>query len=574
MPLIVVALAGLGTLASTSLAGSARSSSCTPHNSIGASSFDYVLCGLPDLDQIREITPSTPGLPGDGYNYCAPTSTMDALAWFASNGVPALRPGNKDWTAPANYNEMSADIKDLGDLMGTTAAAGTTTGYYAGLEQWLTQAVPGASPPTNLVVPSYLWVSAADVYDFAPTLAQMAQDAAAGNIVLPNIMFTVYEKPPKLKGPKQWFVTGGHVLAMSSAKSPSTIGWHDPTNPYADRDYQSPYAEEKYTLTPVTATFGYVDPTTGKDDHFKDTILRVDNYFLDSSFKVTSYLWGYSILSPETVTLWLRDKITLVAPVRPGDPVESFVAHAGQPVVDLAVDPAGARDFYVTQGSSTIWALNTANGRSTAFASAGSEPRLIGYAGRSRTLYVVERGRLTALREQRKRTSTIASSPLSEQVDAVAVDQNSTRLLTLSAESGRLRIYDPHLRLAGTVQLPAAALAGTGNVSMALRDNVVYVHRDGRPAVLLATVRDGKLVGTRAVHLAGADRPAGLAVNDAGHIFVQSGGKLAEYGPTGRLLASSQFNGKAAGASLVVNRTFSNAPLESLPFLDRLPPKR
>jgi hypothetical protein len=73
---------------------------CTSDKSVTAPSFDYVLCGLPDLDQVREVTASTPGLPGDGYDYCAPTGTMDAFAYFAGHGAPALRPGKKNWRKP------------------------------------------------------------------------------------------------------------------------------------------------------------------------------------------------------------------------------------------------------------------------------------------------------------------------------------------------------------------------------------------------------------------------------------------------------------------------------------------
>jgi hypothetical protein len=568
MPLMVAALAGLGVLASSSLAGSRSTAGCTPHNSIGASSFDYVLCGLPDIDQIREHTATTPGLPGDGYAYCVPTATMDALAYFASHGIPALRPGNKDWAAPANYNEMTTDINDLGNLMGTTAGGGTTDGAFAGLDAWLSQTQPGVIPPA--LVASHLWVTTPDQSVYFPDLQSMANAAAAGSVVIVNVAFMNYEKPPApATGPKQWFNIGGHDLAMSSAKSPSTIGLHDPANPLADHASQSPYAEEKYALTPVTSTFGYLDDH-GMDVNFSATLQRVDSYFIDSVLPAGSqtFVWGYTTLSPETVTGFVARKITLVAAVKPGDPVESFFAAGEKPVVDLALDPARPRDFYVTEGSSTIWQLNTASGRSTPFAHASSPPELLGYAGRTRTLFAVERKSLTALSGQRESKNTLAAVPLSEHVDAVTVDQVTSRLLALSAESGRLRVYDSHLRLLGTVQLPSAALAGTGKVSITLRGRVLYAHRDGRPALGLFMLRGSKLAGARFVRLAGAVRPQGLAVDDAGNVFVQSDGKLAEFAPSGKLVGKSQFNGKVAGSQLRVNRRFSNADFSALPFRD------
>jgi hypothetical protein len=571
MPLLLAAVVGLGVLASGSAAHRAGVSSCTPHNSIGTSSFNYVICDLPDIDQVRQQTASTPGLPGDGYSYCVPTSTMDALAYFASHGVPALRPGSKDWTSPANYNEMSADIKALGDLMGTTPSGGTTDGYFAGLETWLSQTQPGVIPPIGLVT-SYLWVTAPDA-SFAPDLRAMATDAAAGDIVVPNVIFMRYEQPPtRVPAPKQWFMVGGHVVAMASAKSPSTIGLHDPANPLADHASQSPYAEEKYTLTQVTSRFGYLDDH-GKDVSFQATLPRVDDYFIDSVLPPGSqtFLWGYTVLQPETVTTWSAAKVTLVSPVRPGEPVESVRAAGGQPVVDLALDPDGARNFYATQGSSTIWQLNTANGTSTPFAKTDGSAGLVAFAGRTQTLFALTRSRLTAFDRTGRAAASIA---LSEQVDAVAVDQATSRLLALSAESGRLRVYDAKLRLRGTVQLPQRALAGSGRISIALRGQVVYVHRDDRPGVALFAVKGFKLAGARAVPLTGAVRPEGLAVDDAGRIFVQSGGKLAEYSQSGKLLTSSPFNGLAAGTALVVNRNFSNADVRSLPFRDSPIPRR
>jgi hypothetical protein len=282
MPLIVAALAGLGVLASTPLAGAGPTSSCTPHSSIGASSFDYAACGVPDLDQIRQVTATTTGLPGDGYSYCGPTATMDGLAYFASHGAPALRPGAKDWAAAANYDEMSSDIKDLGDLMGTTVSGGTTTGFFPGLDAWLRQTQPGVPLLPNQLVTSYLWVTDAGS-ELPADLPTMAAEGAAGDIVIPNVAFMTYETPPApATGPKQWLVVGGHYLAMSSATSPSTIGVRDPANPIADHASQSPYAEEKYTLKPITSTFGYLD-SSGNDVDFKATFLKVQSYFLDTS---------------------------------------------------------------------------------------------------------------------------------------------------------------------------------------------------------------------------------------------------------------------------------------------------
>jgi hypothetical protein len=570
---LLVALSCLAVLAaSASAAHTGRGLGCVPEDTINGSTFDYVLCELPDLDQVRQQTATTPGLPGDGYNYCAPTATMDALAYFAGHGAPTLRPGDKDWTDPANYNEMSQDIHDLGDLMGTTASGGTTGGYFAGLDAWLGETQPGVSPPPIQMVAGYLWATSPGTSVYAPTLQQMADDGAAGNVVIPNIVFMQYETPPEpATGPKQWLTVGGHVVTMSSAHSPSTIGLHDPAEPIADHDYQSPYAEETYTVTPVTSTFGYIDGN-GNDVNFTATLLRVDDYALNDLFGdgTQAYIWGYTILQPEHVSTW-SIKEQQVAVVRPGDPVERFATEG--PVVDLVLDPTRAHDFYVAEGSPVVWDLDLGSGESVPFAEVGTQPDVIAFAGRAHTLFAARGGRLAAFDGNGR---PVAATSLGETVDALAVDQATSRLFALSADSRRLRVLNASLDVLASLTLPRRALAGSGKVSLALNSGVVYIHRDGMPLVALLTSATERAdvapsVDAHLIELRGSRRARGLAVDDSGHMFVQSAGQLAEYRPSGELLRGSPFNGQQVGPSLAVDRNFSSDNRASMHFVDFLP---
>ena len=456
---------------------------CTPSNSVTASSFDYVICGLPDLDQVREQTATTPGLPGDGYDYCAPTGTMDAFAYFAIHGVPALRPGKKDWRRSKNYNEMSADILSLGNLMGTTAASGTSgSGYFAGIASWLEEKQPGVTGYGEPLVASQMWVTSPGTSTFAPTLQQMAEDGAAGNVVIVDVMFAQYERPPPpATGPKQWFSVGGHVMGMSSAQSPNAIGLHDPATPLKDHAYQSRYTQQTYTVTPVTATFGYTDTTTGADVTYKATLLRVNNYVNNSLFGpgTQTFIQNYSIIQPEELTTWTPAGIRRLASA-PSGAKEAFAADISQPVAGLALDPTAARDFYITHGSPTISVLNTASDTSAPLTTVGSQPQTIAFSGRSQTVFVSDASGLTALSTTGQ---TINRVLIADHIDALAVDQQADHLLALSADSDRVRIFDSKLNLLGTLQVPQAALAGTGAVSMTVRGGLVYLHRDGEAVV-------------------------------------------------------------------------------------------
>jgi len=555
----------------TSAASARAEEPCTPESTIGGSSFDYAVCGLPDIDQNRRLwkpgeePPRDPGLPGEGDSFCAPTATMDAFAYFASHGIPALRPGNKDWEEPANYNVMTKDLLELGEAMGTTAEAGTTgSGLFSGIFKWSAMRQPGLLGYLGPVVT----VTTPGASVFAPTLQEMADAGAAGDIVIPNIQFLKYETPPApLSGPPQWYIIGGHFVTLSSAISPDTAGFHDPATqqgetPIHPHHFQSKYQQDSYTLTPTTATFGYEDEETKTDEHFDATLSRIDGYQGDALFPegTQAFIWDYSIVEPERITGWTpRGSTIKVTPFVRKAPVRSYTAAGGGSVVDLALDPTGATDFYSTEGSQNVWALDTANGSSRSFATTGGQPQLLGMAGKTKTLFVSEASGLSAYDA---RGGEIASSAISEPVAALVVDQATGELETLSAHSGLLRSFGPRLKPLGAVRLPQAALAGSGAVSLALRGNALYLHRDGEPLVavidLPTTPATSSLpTAVRYVQLADGTGSSGLTVDGDGRIFLQGvKGKLEEYGPAGKLLAKSPFTGRSVGSQLAVNASY------------------
>jgi hypothetical protein len=208
---------------------------------------------------------------------------------------------------------------------------------------------------------------------------------------------------------------------------------------------------------------------------------------------------------------------------------------------------------------------------STAFATTDGQPELIGFAGSSQRLYVSESTGLTAYGASGKSVGSVA---IPEHVDALAINQATGDVLALSAQGGLLRVYNSKLGLLGTVQLPQSVLPGSGKVTIALHNGLVYVHQDGEPEVAIVTL-PARLTPTsvpkavRFVQLAGATGSNGLAVDDAGRIFVQNtAGKLAQYMPSGKLLERSPFAGQAVGPGFVVNTSFTNFGPSALPVID------
>jgi hypothetical protein len=107
--------------------------------------------GVPDFDQkravgLRPFPPHRPGLPNNGSLYCVPTSTVNRMAYIASNGYPAAIDGPvQDWRHDSSYEAVTEYIRDMGDLMSTDAWSGGTgnDGWKNGLRAWLDARVPG-----------------------------------------------------------------------------------------------------------------------------------------------------------------------------------------------------------------------------------------------------------------------------------------------------------------------------------------------------------------------------------------------------------------------------------------------
>ncbi|MGO9792023.1 MAG: hypothetical protein ACLPZR_28100 [Solirubrobacteraceae bacterium] len=533
--------------------GPGGTAGCTNVDVINGSSFNYNLCGLPDLDQHRKADPATGivGLPDSGAAWCAPTAVMDAFAYFASHGLASLAPGNEDWTLASNYNPMTEDLISLGADMGTLPVGGTTgAGEQKGIATWV-----GRLPMVAITL-SDNGVGGTD----APTLLQMATAAAAGGVVIPHLTFLSKPAP----GSSSWTVDEGHFVTMSSASSPSTIGLHDPATPTTRLAYQAPYTQQTYKLTPIHLTYVEKHGTSKTG-----TFLRIDHYRLSASFNEkhrTVIITSFTLIEPETVSFWGAPASTIGLVQGFGaTPARAFDAAGGQSVIDLAPDPLDFTDLYTTHSSQTIWSLNPANGVSTPFAAAAAQPQLVAFADASQTVFVSTASGLSAYDSAGLlETSAATTAP----PDSLAVDQSTGDLLALHAATDTLQVFNARLALIDTIPVAPGLLAGTGPISLIDQNRTLYIHRDDQASIALAhiqTYAPGQTPSWRVVELADGQGSSGLAVNNIGQMFVQSSaGDLVVYGPAGRLLSSSQFSGRAIGPQLAVTTSYSSPALASL----------
>lgn len=124
---------------------------CETLAAYNGSDLIYARCRIPDCDQRRAPDPPfTPGLPGIGNMYCAPTSAVDVMAYLATQGFPTILPGPGYWGPEVGfppfrqYNTMTSMIQTMGVFMGTSATDGTYAGpATTGIKFWLSAAGVG-----------------------------------------------------------------------------------------------------------------------------------------------------------------------------------------------------------------------------------------------------------------------------------------------------------------------------------------------------------------------------------------------------------------------------------------------
>jgi hypothetical protein len=550
---------------------------CTDRRSFDGTTFSYRACGVPDLDQVRVTANGFVGLPGNGHNFCATTSTMDWLAYLAGKGFVDA-PAVKDWTDQANFSEMSNEIAALGTLMGTTASGGTGGGgMLEGTEQWLTAhgtpqtTLHAGSGSLNFVTKSF---TAGGYY--SPETTTMLQDAVDGGLVMPVIGFYANATDPGTDVTHLRRV-GGHVVSLVSgagaaATTAATLGVSDPATEWIDDDIQSPYTTDVWTLSSASQETYFSIDEQGKFHEYPGAYPSVNG-------SATTLFDGYVTIEPKVVETVVKDKILILAPIQvvgppsPG-PVERFTVSAR--VEDVALAPDGTLVPFLARGRAGVWQLDTLTGRVTKFAGAPRGASRLTFGGPAQTLYVAGRTRLVGIDRKGRRVGQVKlDGPLQD----LQFDSAGNRLVGLSLASRRLRLFDLRLRPRGAVRLPAAALAGEGAPTLAITPGGKFLfHRNGSKTLFAtgAPTAQGAAARLRLrphpIRVKG--RARGLTVDDAGHLFVSVRGKLVELTPDGRRARGSAFTGLPAGPELDVSRSFSNFDPHIGPrSLDFLPPE-
>src|SRR4051812_41809463 len=291
----VLALTGalLATLALVPVTSSADPPTARPGcvtQRVALGSYSFAVCGVPDIDQVRETANGHTGLPNNGYLYCVVTATMNWFAFLGEQGYVSS-PADKDWTLDANFDEMSNDLNQLGQLMGTNPNKGTTgNGQLAGDKTWLDANGQGVITKNLMVVKSYETGSY-----YAPDPATMAQDAIGGGLVTPVVGF--YANRTK-NGVTHLARVGGHVVSLVSATGPlagnsAQLGVRDPNTDGVKDTVQTPYATDSWALSSAApATYYALDASSNPTTTYSATLNSVNG-------STTTLYDGYVTIEPK-----------------------------------------------------------------------------------------------------------------------------------------------------------------------------------------------------------------------------------------------------------------------------------
>ncbi|MFE6814489.1 hypothetical protein [Streptomyces sp. NPDC057675] len=232
---------------------------CIPSQTAGSTSWNYRMCGIADIDQPRV------GLPGNGSQYCVPTSTLNAMFWLDKHGYPNLLVGDYDpqSSADPDYSAVTSKIAKLGELMDTDGEDGTPSGADSGMnDQFEEKGYEDA-----------LEASEVDLTDEAlpgRTLAQLGSRGHGENLLVLRLRH--YDEDGD--------DIGGHAVTLTrsvgTSSGSSTITFNDPSaapnGGSGDLTTQSPFAEQTFTLG------------SRNDDGYKVIGYRDGNYRLSGAY--------------------------------------------------------------------------------------------------------------------------------------------------------------------------------------------------------------------------------------------------------------------------------------------------
>jgi len=499
---------------------------------------------VPDLDQGRAA------LPGNGSNYCVPTSCMNWMAYFAAHGLDWFPPGPGNWMDPARYDEMTGNLDLMGQYMSTHASNGTTgSGAMAGLQTWM---------PPILFVTSHYYTN----FWWSPDFQDMADRVFSGSYVVAVVGW--YDDVDSVTIERQY----GHALSLNfGARNGESrvLGWRDPGNSEGDLTQQSQYATELYALEPRWK----IPQNVSVIPRPMDKVLNYGTGYLDEFFALRTFF----VLTSQTDfvdVMLVKPSFVLTGSILP--PEQEFHTNFNPPLLDAVIHPDLGSYLYLAEAADSsdpaqVWRYHPARGEATLIDVGLSDPSQL-VVGRLRDLYVQDGDDLVQINmdipvpEEMSRITLPGAGALTDMVYDDGVDE----LLLLSVGDRALIRYPHHLDGDPVIRsIPVEVpLSGRGALTWDAVHDCAWVVSDASNALFKLAVNplNDQLIATEFTHPE-MIAPQAVDVSDSGRLFVSSEGQILEFelSRRGRALVPAEnpiFAGVAAGRMLHVAKSHDN----------------
>ena len=319
---------------------------------------------VPDFDQRRQDGPGVNALPGNGGSHCAPTSSVDWMAYLANRGYPALMTGSpENWQLQQHYNFVTAAIGIMGWRMSTVVPGGTGhNGQINGMQEHLDAFYPGKFVVSGASMDGM----------YAPSPSELAEALNSGGlVVIGTSRWQFFGADPILGYPSRYVLqSGGHAVALTTVIDGCSvlprIGFRDPagadTEPRID---QSTFSTKYCDMEPITWLFshGY-----GSPDIFQRTMYRFNcdgtehngSFSALKAYRVIKPLFGLSHDSATTLTMhgaWDPDSGEHLGP-------QSIIIPGGGTIIDFDLMPSLSAAIAVVEnnGDYALWRVTYGSG--------------------------------------------------------------------------------------------------------------------------------------------------------------------------------------------------------------------
>jgi hypothetical protein len=499
----------------------------------------YLRTGVPDFDQRRDA------LPGDGSNYCVPTSYSNLLRYMAANGMP-----NQDLTYGTSYSSVTDFIARIGTEVGTSSSGGTNPiTAWEKIRNWI-----WAHDSNRLVIqifygPNSDWGTG--------TMRNMLRIGAACKIG--------YGRYQLIDG--KWDRGGGHAVTLVGfdyRSSTKKIIIRDPASDDGDLDAQGGYTYNNKTVLNGT----YTTAEYGKVAHARyDLSWSGDNgdkrALVDTLHAVLPIYFGWSY-SSDVSTSGQTTKIAVKTPWQFRNQIGTVPAEASwsssEPVMDWCYVP-GEYGIYALFGDGSVRKIDLLDNTEEKVASVPGARKIVVGGAFANLFFLGTNEKIDFVSRFDVRTGKLKSVNLPVRAFGIDTDEKGGGVVVMPNAMDRTFTFDELLSKT-TIDLLPKLYSGSD-----LKIGMLFSVHHGTGEILLA--RRGSKFFDRIVRngrIPAHDRQAppllmgieSLAPTEKGLIVLQDGGVLQTVGLKGELV-STQLSNQAADGSVRMPRTFQFA---------------